>query len=243
MNPTPPTTKIHRAINDALTATHRIRACMVVTGRTGIGKSTAVRRAIRDADLELVDVRLPTKASRKEVLVAMVTAASSETHLPRGEFVVLQDQLLTVLEQREAVVVIDNAELLEGPALHTLAHLHDDPSANWTLVLVGLPSLIDRLQQEPRLGSCWDVLQLDPLPRRDWISIVRTMDPLLRSAENDLLVEIDNVLCEGNLHRWKRFARELRRLADEHVPDETTLIPELASAAVDEADRHMLAPA
>lgn len=237
------TTKLEKTIGDALTTAHGLRECMVVTGPAGIGKSRAVRSAISGAGVDLVEVRLPVQASRKEVLTAFVAATSTGAQLPRGEFVVLQDQLLTTLARREVVVLIDNAEGLEARALHTLAHLHDDPSSDWTLVLIGLPPLVERLRHEPRLSSCWDVLQLDPLSRRDLITIVRSMDPLLADADKELLVEIDKVLCSGNLHRWERFVRAMRRLVTEYAPDAITLSPELASAAVDEAGLYVLAAA
>ena len=188
----------------------------VVHGPAGTGKTYAVEAALerlRDAgpgpagsQVSVCTLAFPSKPTMRlvadELLTALTGAAAPRS---RNRFQLIA-VLTGLLSGPRRLVVIDEAQRLNGDCIELLRHLHDHPHTRFALLYVGGDGCWEVLSREPMLAS--RVFRRLPFTRLDRPSVpalMRCYHPVYDGADEGLLLEIEDAYGKGMLRNWAVF--------------------------------------
>ena len=199
----------------------------VVHGPAGTGKTYAVQAALerlRDAvpgpagsQVSVCTLAFPAKPTMRlvadELLAALTGAAPPRS---RNRFQLIS-ALTDLLSGPRRLVVIDEAQRLNGDCIELLRHLHDHPHTRFALLYVGGDGCWEVLSREPMLASrVFRRLPFTRLDRPAVPALMRRYHPVYDGADEALLLEIEDAYGKGMLRNWAVFthaAVSLRRKA------------------------------
>lgn len=108
-----------------------------------------------------------------------------------------------VLVEKERVVVIDECQHLSYLWHQQLRTLHDAPTAQFAMLLVGGTNAQRTLKRDPQLWSRVAMrVQFEPLKGDELLEVLTQLHPVLAKTEPKLLTDVDERLCRGNLREW-----------------------------------------
>ena len=202
----------HRAVGDLVQA----NAMGVVHGQAGLGKTYAVEETLARVEKRPTCwVSFPSRPSMKLVasrLLAAVTGVPS----PNFDRFKLMGRLVEELRYPHRLIVVDEAQHLNSECLEFLRYLHDDRQTNFALLLVGGDGTWEVLSREPMLRSrIYRRVIFKPLPSKDVPLLMRAYHPVYASAEEELLLFVDDQFAHGNLRHWASFTYSAARLCAE----------------------------
>jgi type II secretory pathway predicted ATPase ExeA len=201
------------------------QATGVIHGPAGTGKTYAVEAALEilTHDHEPVTAYTlafapgPTMRQVTDALVHALTGASVPSH--RSRFY-LTAALTGLLSGPPRLVVIDEAQRLNGDCIELLRHLHDHPDTRFALLYVGGDGCWEVLSREPMLRSrVFRRLPFQPLPRAQVPALMRGYHSIYHGADDPLLLDIDDTCAHGSLRDWAVFTRTAVTLCDESGRD------------------------
>jgi hypothetical protein len=194
------------AVADMLT--HHAMGC--VYGQAGLGKTFSVAAAVADAQrrdpiLRACTERFPAGWTRNEIAVKLLTNLTGDP-VHRGNLQRLSLALTEQLSHGRWLLVIDEAQNLTRLAMDFLRYLHDEPSTQFALLLVGGNGCYQTLSREPMLRSriYWWV-EFARLPREQVPTLVRSLHPIYASGDDALLLDVDDLACHGQWRAWSQF--------------------------------------
>jgi DNA transposition AAA+ family ATPase len=194
----------------------------VVHGPAGLGKTFAVdaaleRRRGRDAQAVVTcSLAFPSKPTMLQVATELVTALTgSRPGRSRNRFDLIS-HLVGLLAAPARLVVVDEAQRLNGECIELLRHLHDHHETRFALLYVGGDGCWEVLSREPMLRSrIFRRLPFKPVPRIQVPDLMRGYHPVYAGAEEGLLLDIDDVYAHGTLRDWAVFTHTAAGLAAE----------------------------
>ncbi|WP_242911479.1 ATP-binding protein [Actinomadura terrae] len=218
----------------------------VVHGAAGTGKTYAVQASLerlrRDGQdrhlgvgVAAVTLAFPSRPSMRlvadELLQALTGAAAPRS---RNRFY-LTAALVEHLSGPQRLIVIDEAQRLNGDCIELLRHLHDHPDTRFALLYVGGDGCWEVLSREPMLASrVFRRLPFKKLPRDQVPALMRTYHPIYRGdgrsvggtdggvdggVDDALLLEVDDGYGHGTLRNWAAFTQTAAMLCAESGRD------------------------
>jgi AAA domain len=191
----------------------------VVHGPAGTGKTYAVQAALerlRDAaapghaswagQVSVCTLAFPSKPTMRLVADELLTAlAGTAAPRSRNRFQLIA-ALVDVLSGPRRLVVIDEAQRLNGDCIELLRHLHDHPHTRFALLYVGGDGCWEVLSREPMLASrVFRRLPFTRLDRPAVPALMRRYHPVYDGADDALLLEIEDAYGKGMLRNWAVF--------------------------------------
>ncbi|MCX5346097.1 ATP-binding protein [Streptomyces atratus] len=206
----------------------------VVHGPAGTGKTFAVEAALEALDaLPAVDrpqvclLTFPSRPTMRMIadqLLRELTGADTPTSRNRFD---LTTKLVGLLATPMRLVVVDEAQRLNGDCIELLRHLHDHPKTRFALLYVGGDGCWEVLSKEPMLRSrVFRRLPFSPLAPAKVPALMRRYHPIYADAPDELLVEVDNSYGHGTMRDWAVFTHTAAALCAEQnlaTVDETTV--------------------
>jgi len=195
----------------------------VIHGAAGTGKTYAVEAvleslpcggaATRVATCTLAFPARPTMRLVADELLRALTGTAGPQH--RNRFY-LTAALTGLLSGPSRLVVIDEAQRLNGDCIELLRHLHDHPETRFALLYVGGDGCWEVLSREPMLRSrVFRRLPFQPLPRAQVPALIRGYHPIYGGAADELLLDIDDTYAHGTLRDWAVFTHTAATLCAE----------------------------
>lgn len=181
----------------------------------GAGKTYAVEAALEDlaagtgtTPVTTFTLAFPSQPTMRlvadELLQALTGAAAPRS---RNRFY-LTNALIELLAAMPRLLVIDEAQRLNGDCIELIRHLHDHPETRFALLYVGGNGCWEVLSKEPMLRSrVFRRLPFQPLKRDQIPALIRDYHPIYTGAPTKLLEEIDDAYAHGTLRDWAVFTR------------------------------------
>lgn len=190
-----------------------------VHGSTGTGKTFAVEAAL-DALVQLPIVYCPLSAVRNvtpyqlaRTLFRAVTGA--EPPKTQSRFPLLE-ALEDYLAAPERLIVLDEAQRLNGDCLEMVRQLHDSRRTRFAVLYVGGDGCWERLSREPMLKSrIFRRLPFMPLSPEAVPRLIRRYHSIYARADDDLLTYINDTYADGILRNWAGFTKTAADLCTE----------------------------
>ncbi|GAB1639605.1 AAA family ATPase [Krasilnikovia sp. MM14-A1259] len=194
----------------------------VIHGPAGTGKTFAVDanlERLRDAGEHRVvtcSLAFPSKPTMLRVAAELVRALTgSPVPNARNRFNLI-NQLIGLLSGTPRLVVVDEAQRLNGECIELLRHLHDHTDTRFALLYVGGDGCWEVLSREPMLRSrVFRRLPFKPLTREKVPALMRGYHPIYADADEALLADIDVVYAHGTLRDWAVFTHTAAALCRE----------------------------
>ncbi|WTX01097.1 ATP-binding protein (plasmid) [Streptomycetaceae bacterium NBC_01309] len=207
----------HRIVDDLVANL----ATGVIHGPAGTGKTYAVQsvleaqaaRADGPQVVTLTFTSRPTMRLVSDQLLTVLTGA--ETPASRNRFSITR-RLIDLLAHPHRLIVVDEAQRLNGHCIEMLRHLHDEEQTNFALLYVGGDGCWEVLSREPMFRSrIFRRLPFQPLPAAAVPDLIRGYHAIYQSAEEELLREIDDTYGHGTLRDWAVFTHTAAQLCTE----------------------------
>jgi type II secretory pathway predicted ATPase ExeA len=191
----------------------------VVHGPAGTGKTYAVQAALERLrasaapgpasppdQVSVCTLAFPSKPTMRlvadELLTALTGAAAPRS---RNRFHLIA-ALTDLLSGPRRLIVIDEAQRLNGDCIELIRHLHDHPHTRFALLYVGGDGCWEVLSREPMLASrVFRRLPFTRLDRPAVPALMRRYHPVYDGADEQLLLEIEDAYGKGMLRNWAVF--------------------------------------
>jgi DNA transposition AAA+ family ATPase len=180
-------------------------------GPAGTGKTHSLRYFCETSGFESVFVTAAPSPQRKEIFEEILLAITGQvpTESTRG----LRRHCEELLAERQRVLVVDECQNLSWLWHAQLRNLHDHPEAKFALLLSGGFGAEKTLQRDQQLWSRVRMrVKFDKLTGQELLNTLHELDPLLAATDDDLLQQIDQRDCRGNLRDWTTILELSRRL-------------------------------
>jgi type II secretory pathway predicted ATPase ExeA len=192
----------------------------VVHGPAGLGKTFAVNAALEElraaGEHAVVTCTLafPSKPTMLQVATDLTIALTgAKPGRSRNRFQLINN-LVGLLAAPARLIVIDEAQRLNGECIELLRHLHDHHETRFALLYVGGDGCWEVLSAEPMLRSrIFRRLPFKPIPRTQIPALMRRYHPIYTDAPAELLLDIDEVYAHGTLRDWAVFTHTAAALA------------------------------
>jgi hypothetical protein len=185
----------------------------VVHGPAGTSKTYAVEAALeqlRDTaapgppgQVSVCTLAFPSKPTMRLVADALLTALTGAAPARSRNRFQLISALTDLLSGPRRLVVIDEAQRLNGDCIELIRHLHDHPHTRFALLYVGGDGCWEVLSREPMLAS--RVFRRLPFTRLDRPAVPALMRRYHPVYDGALLLEIEDAYGKGMLRNWAVF--------------------------------------
>jgi type II secretory pathway predicted ATPase ExeA len=207
----------------------------VIHGPAGVGKTFAVDanlerlRDTRSPRVTVCSLAFPSKPTMRRVAADLVTAVSGTSPADSRSRFDLMNYLIGMLAIPQ-LIVIDEAQRLNGECIEMLRHLHDHPATRFALLYVGGDGCWEVLSREPMLRSrIFRRLPFTALPAPEVPALMRSYHPIYTDVSTDLLELVDDSFAHGSLRNWAVFTHTAARLCTDAGRDR--LDPEVVRSA------------
>lgn len=181
---------------------------MVVYGKAGIGKTTALRKYYENnRDVIFIEADIDYRPA------AMLGHLSKSLSINQNKSVTtIYSEAIERLRQKDTLLIIDEAENLTYKSLETLRRLHDKTGIG--VLLCGLPRLISNLrgsrgQYEQLYSRVALAVKIDELSIEDVDEIVGKMIP-----DKKKLAETFYKACDGNIRVLSKLLPRAIKVAE-----------------------------
>ena len=212
-------TSVMEQVRTAITMAQDEPGIAVITGEAGCGKTTALRHYARESYSALF-VEVDPSFSQVVLLHEIARVAGVEA---TGSTATVIERIITALQGRDAVLIVDEADYLSDASLELLRRVvHDKAQAG--VVLVGLPRLEykimnlrnDHQQLQSRVGAR---LKLSKLKRGDAEKIISGVWTDLPKEVIDAFVKMANGSTRTLVKLMAR-THQMMAINKKAVPDE-----------------------
>ena len=186
----------------------------VVHGDAGLGKTFAVETALGQTDRPVLWATFPSRPTPRLIAATLLELLTGRpTRLDRFRAI---HRLVELLADRDRLIVIDESQLLNGDCIELLRYVHDQPTTQFALVLVGGNGTWQVLSSEPMLASrIFRRVRFQPLTRPEVLAQLPGYHPLYQTIDPELIGWIDDIFAHGNLRHWAAFTLSATALAQE----------------------------
>ena len=192
-----------REIRIAVTHLFDAGGIILVDGKPGVGKTFGTRFVLSGLDVPVHWVDMPDTPRGKEANARIFTAVTGRRPPARMTEFALTEETVDVLDGLRAVLVIDEAQNMTSSALRQVRYLHDRPTTNALLILVG-PGVSRVVEQVPELDSRVSRrIRVKELGHKQLQELLPQLHPVLAATPQQVLVDLAES-AKGNLRRWAR---------------------------------------
>ena len=192
----------------------------VIHGPAGTGKTFAVLCELEKltAETSLATSMMaahedPTMRNTLELLATALTGHAPPEEQNRFQ---LTTNLIQILAGQDRLIVVDEAQRLNGKCIEVLRYLHDDKRTRFALLLVGGDGCWEVLSRKQMLKSrVVRRLPFRPLSPEIIPTLIGDYHPIYTGIDPKILLEINSHQCEGNLRHWAAFTLTAAQLCDE----------------------------
>lgn len=199
-----------RAVAEAVGQAMAVQGAVCVFGDPGRGKTAAVRMALRElpAGWRVTWVPVPVRPSVAGMRRAVFDALALPGRFPHTS--ALADAAVVGALGEARVLVVDEAQRLQGPCLEYLQSLWDHPGTRITLVLCGAGSerALSRLPQLASRVGAWQ--EVPRLTVQEVAAVVTGFHPLWRTVPAEDLTWIDRSCAHGTFRTWAAVTSHLQ---------------------------------
>jgi DNA transposition AAA+ family ATPase len=154
----------------------------------------------------------PTMRLVADELVKTITGSAPRN---RSRFY-LTSMLIELLTGTPRLLVIDEAQRLNGDCIELIRHLHDHPDTRFALLYVGGDGCWEVLSREPMLRSrVFRRLPFKPIRRQEIAALIAGFHPIYTGVTEELLLDIDDTYAHGTLRDWAAFTHTAADLCRE----------------------------
>ena len=176
---------------------------ILIDGNPGVGKTFGTKFVLSGVDVPVYWVDMPDRPRGKEANARIFTAVTGRRPPHRMTEFALTEETVDVLDGLSAVLVIDEAQNMTASALRQIRYLHDRPTTNALLILVG-PGVMKAVAQVPELDSRVSRrINVKELGTKHLHELLRQLHPILAATPFKVLVDLGET-AKGNLRRWAR---------------------------------------
>ena len=192
-----------REIRVAVTHLFEDGGIILVDGKPGVGKTFGTKFVLSGLDVPVHWVDMPDTPRGKEANARIFTAVTGRRPPARMTEFALTEETVDVLDGLNAVLVIDEAQNMTTSALRQVRYLHDRPTTNALLILVG-PGVSRVVEQVPELDSRVSRrIRVKELEYKQLHLLLPQLHPVLAATSQQILVDLAET-ATGNLRRWAR---------------------------------------
>lgn len=174
---------------------------LVVEGISGAGKTVSVEYLLAQLPAECVTLHLANRARGNEVATGLAELLGARNLAPGGR--AAQKALKALLQGRNVVIFVDEADRLNADGLRCLRYLWDQPGRSWCLLLVGV-DFDKAFSLVPELGNRQTrYAPFDKLAGASLVKALKTLHPLFAKTDEAVLMAIDKSSCHGVLISWR----------------------------------------
>jgi DNA transposition AAA+ family ATPase len=182
----------------------------VIHGPTGSGKTFAVLSELENLSattgLSCYVTEAAEEPTMRHTLATIAIALTGHEPSKREDRFDLTARLVKLLAGPDRLIVVDEAQRLNGKCIEVLRFLHDAKRTHFSLLLVGGDGCWEVLSREPMLKSrIVRRLPFQPLSPKAIAKLMKDYHPIYYDASPEILLEIDDQYCEGNLRNWASF--------------------------------------
>lgn len=194
----------------------------VIHGPAGTGKTFAVNfhlEALRDVGDERVvtcSLAFPSEPTMLRVAMELTRAITGVAPPNTRSRFQLINTLIGLLAGPRRLVVIDEAQRLNGACIEMIRHLHDHHQTSFALLYVGGDGCWEVLSREPMLRSrVFRRLPFKPVAREQVPALMRGYHPIYAETDEELLLDVDDAYAHGTLRDWAVFTHTAAELCRE----------------------------
>jgi DNA transposition AAA+ family ATPase len=200
----------------------------VIHGVAGTGKTYAVESALEDLPADggratpviTVTLAFPSRPTMRLVADELLKALTGTAVARSRNRFHLTNTLIESLSGTPRLLVIDEAQRLNGDCIELIRHLHDHPDTRFALLYVGGDGCWEVLSREPMLRSrIFRRLPFQPITRGQIPALIRDYHPIYAGVDDELLTEIDDAYAHGTLRDWAVFTHTAADLCCEDASD------------------------
>lgn len=182
----------------------------VIHGPAGSGKTFAVLSELENLSATTALSCYVTEAheepTMRNTLAAIAIALTGQVPSKREDRFDLTARLIRLLAGPERLIVVDEAQRLNGKCIEVLRFLHDAKRTHFSLLLVGGDDCWEVLSRQPMLKSrVVRRLPFQALSPEAIAKLIKNYHPIYYDASPETLLEIDDQYGEGNLRNWAGF--------------------------------------
>lgn len=201
-----------KSITLAVNSLYATGGIIVVNGEPGVGKTFGTRHtldALKDKPLYWAD--MPENPKGKEATAYIYSAVTGSRPGSRMTQYELTEETCDVLDGLQAVLVIDESQNMTPRALKQLRYLHDRPSTQVLLVLLG-DGVSKAVSKVPALASrVARTVEIKGLNPTEVKALLPQLHPLFANTPIEVLSDL-SLWAGGNLRRWMRIVEVAQSL-------------------------------
>lgn len=183
----------------------------LIDGEPGVGKTYGVRTALTELDLPTFWVDMSDTPRGKETTSRVFQAVSGRRPPRYLTDFELQEETVDALNDRTAVLAIDEAQNLTVSAIRALRYLSDRPTSRLVVTLIG-PGVFNTVRRVPEFDSRVSRrTHVKGLRGAKGLDLIRELHPLLAATKEDVVVHLAEV-ARGNLRAWTRIVEVAQSL-------------------------------
>jgi DNA transposition AAA+ family ATPase len=176
---------------------------LLVDGKPGVGKTFGTRFVLTEIGIPVYWADMPDTPKGKEANARIFAAVTGHRAPHRMTEYALTEETVDVLDGLRAALAIDEAQNMTKSALRQLRYLHDRPTTDVLLILIGagveravaqVPELDSRVGRRVHVGE---------LPTKQLSDFLSEFHPVLAATSPDVRVTLAE-FARGNLRRWAR---------------------------------------
>lgn len=202
----------------------------VLHGPAGCGKTFAAGLAASAHPVERCWVKFPSRPSMLHIAKRLLRELTGRTPHGANRFELSED-LISLLSERDRLLVVDEAQWLNRDCIEYLRHLHDDPATRFALLLVGGDGCWEVLSREPMLRSrIYRRVRFEAMGPQTVLAVIPGYHAIYRDVSHELLLVIDDRYAHGSFRGWASFTRSAQILCAEQRQQRVT--PDIAEAVL-----------
>jgi DNA transposition AAA+ family ATPase len=172
-----------------------------IVGPAALGKTFAISQTLESHVGDVVRVTFDTSPTPKFVADRLMVEMTGR-RAGRTKFEI-SDEMLSVLAEKQRLLVIGEAQNLNRACFEILRYLHDSPNTQFALLFDGGDGAWDVLKGEPMLHSRIDRrVWFAPLDTHEVADLIPTYHPIYADTDRDLVLAVDKAFARGRLREW-----------------------------------------
>ena len=176
---------------------------ILIDGKPGVGKTFSTHEVLADLKVNVYWADMPDTPKGKEAIARIFTAVTGRRPAMRMTGYELMEETIDVLDDRQGVLVIDEAQNMTQSAQRALRFLHDRPSTRMLFILIG-SGVANTVRGVPELDSRVSRRStIKELAGGDLRSKLKELHPLLAATDEKVLYALAEY-AKGNLRNWAR---------------------------------------
>lgn len=183
---------------------------ILIDGKPGVGKTFGAREILASLEVKVHWADMPHAPKGKEAIARIYSAVTGRRPKMGMTEYELTEDTVDILVDHKAVLVIDEAQNMTVSALRAFRYIHDRPTVELLLVLIG-SGVMDTVRRVPELDSRVSRrTTVQELNKSNLLAMLRDLHPMFSVTGEETLVSLAEY-AKGNLRNWARILEVANR--------------------------------